>query len=660
MGAVVVTAVLAAAAPRAEAHGGGGGGGSIPSEGAAACVDGMAGSFPCRQVDLGAWLSVADIGGGTGNDVWGWRHGGSGREFALMGRSSGTAFVEVTDPFAPVYLGDLPAHGANSIWRDIKVYADHALIVSEANAHGLQVFDLTALLAVGTPPVTFVETAHFPGFGHAHNVAINETTGYAYAVGSDECAGGLYIIDVSAPAAPVLAGCFGADGYTHDVQCVLYTGPDAAYVGREICLAANEDSLTIVDVTDKGAPVQVSRTEYLGRGYTHQAWFTDDQAWILLDDESDELIYKHNARTYVVDATDLDAPVFSAIYTSGLPVIDHNQYVVGSVAYQAQYTGGLRLLDLTDIGVGPLCELGYLDVYPDGNERTFDGAWSVYPFFPSGTVLIGAREGLGIALPDLGGAVCPADPPIVQNQRQARCINALNKAGLKVAQTQGKEADRCIKDASRQKIPDAQACLTGDLKEKVLKARLRTLGLESKRCLEDPPTIGYTSGTALNDAAVTHETALWQDVYGPDLQAAVILKTDDAVGASCQSTVARFYDKVMQARLKAFTDCKKTGLKLAAIVSVATLEACFDEMLADVKGKVAKARTRFASKVTAKCAGVDRDAAFPGACVGAGDFATCVDERGACRACLLLNGMDGLARDCDLLDDGVADASCPP
>ena len=75
---------------------------------------------------------------------------------------------------------------------------------------------------------------------------------------------------------------------THDAQCIIYAGPDTAYTGREICFAYNEDTLTIVDVTDKSAPVQISRTGYNNRQYTHQGWVTDDHAWLLMDDELDE------------------------------------------------------------------------------------------------------------------------------------------------------------------------------------------------------------------------------------------------------------------------------------------------------------------------------------------------------------------------------------
>lgn len=72
---------------------------------------------------------------------------------------------------------------------------------------------------VSQGPVTFAETSHFPHFTTAHNIFINEDTGYAYVVGSTQCAGGLYIIDISEPLSPTFEACFSEDGYVHDVQC---------------------------------------------------------------------------------------------------------------------------------------------------------------------------------------------------------------------------------------------------------------------------------------------------------------------------------------------------------------------------------------------------------------------------------------------------------
>ena len=84
----------------------------------------------------------------------GWTDPLTGREYVLLGRSTGTSFVDISNPEQPIYLGNLPTHSVASAWRAIKVYADHAYIVSEASGHGMQVFDLRQLRAVASPPVS--------------------------------------------------------------------------------------------------------------------------------------------------------------------------------------------------------------------------------------------------------------------------------------------------------------------------------------------------------------------------------------------------------------------------------------------------------------------------------------------------------------------------
>ncbi len=370
-----------------------------------ACKNGVADIFPCANVDLLAHLPLDEIGGGRGNDIWGWRDGN--REYALVGRSTGTAFVEMTDPENPVYLGNLPTEIKPSPWRDIKVYRDHAFVVSDsAGDHGMQIFDLTQLRNVANPPVEFEPTTVYGRFGSAHNLVINEDSGYAYAVGSDSCRGGLHMIDISTPTRPKFAGCFGEDGYTHDAQCVIYRGPDKAYRGSEICFAANEDSITVVDVTDKSAPFMLSRNTYTGSAYTHQGWLTEDHAYFVVDDELDEQRFDHNAKTYVWDMSDLTNPRITGAHLSLQRSIDHNQYVAGNFTYQANYQQGLTILEIVDPATARLEQVGFFDSYPESNVAEFDGAWSVYPYLKSGAVLISdINRGLFIVRPRLTAAL---------------------------------------------------------------------------------------------------------------------------------------------------------------------------------------------------------------------------------------------------------------
>jgi choice-of-anchor B domain-containing protein len=324
-----------------------------------------------------------------------------------MGCDNGIAFVDVSDAVNPVYVGKLPTHTVASIWRGVKTMRDHAVVVSEAANHGLQVFDLRNLRTFAGVPLTFTETAHYPTFGDSHNVVADETTGYGYAVGTGTCDGGLHMIDLRSPASPSFAGCFSADGYTHDAQCVLYQGPDARFVGREICFASNEDTLTIVDVENKAAPALLSRVGYSGVGYVHQGWLTEDQSYFLVDDEFDEVTFGHGTRTYVFDVRALDAPVLVGFHTAPSTAIDHNLFIRGEYAYEANYRSGLRILDLGGVATASLSEAAYFDVVPKDDAPDYSGAWGNYPFFASGIVLVsGIEQGLFVLKPHL-----PPSPP---------------------------------------------------------------------------------------------------------------------------------------------------------------------------------------------------------------------------------------------------------
>ncbi len=359
------------------------------------CQSGVAAGFACHNVELLARMPLASMGGGTGSDGWGWKDSETGRYYALMARSSGTSFIDVTDPESPVYLGNLPSTSGDRPWRDVKVYSNHAFIVADGIAgHGMQVFDLTRLRGVDSPQVFNTDTL-YGGIGAAHNIAINEDSGFAYIVGSGQCAGGLHMVDISSPTSPSFAGCFSADGYTHDVQCLMYSGPDTDHQGAEICFASNEDSLTIVDVSNKADAVMLGKVDYPDKAYSHQGWLDRDQGLFFMGDEIDELTFGMNTRTLIFDVRDLDNPVYATAHLHSTSVIDHNMYVNGNYLYQANYQGGLRILRI-DRGASPgLTEVAYFDTEPESDSLIFDGAWNVYPFFDNGTILVSdANNGL--------------------------------------------------------------------------------------------------------------------------------------------------------------------------------------------------------------------------------------------------------------------------
>ena len=403
-----------------------------PESEANLCAD----EYPCQNMTLLANLSPQELLGERLNDIWGWTDPQTGKEYALVGLTDRLTFVDISTPEEPIVVGtlpesidesgptDIPYHyddkedeGKAAPWRDIKVFDNHAYVVSDGQPHGLQIFDLTRLRDVSDTPTTFTEDVHYTDFGNAHNIAINEQSGYAYVVGSNRVGGGLYILDINSPQNPQFDG-FHADstvglpkrqedgsristGYVHDTQCVIYNGPDADYSGQEVCFNSSETDFVIADVSDKAATETISASGYAGSEYAHQGWLTEDHRYFLLDDELDENSNGGPTTTYIWDVQDLDDPELIGTYESELSTIDHNQYVKGNFTYQANYTSGLRIFDLSEIGSANLQEVAFFDTYPSDDATKFDGAWSNYPYFESGIVIVSdISNGLFVLSPD--------------------------------------------------------------------------------------------------------------------------------------------------------------------------------------------------------------------------------------------------------------------
>lgn len=355
------------------------------------CDNGMAGIYPCNGYDLLGRLSLNDLGAISGNDIWGWTDPSTNNEYAIVGLDNGTAFVNITDTDNLIYLGKLPTATDPSSWRDVKVYQNHAFIVSEAVGHGMQVFDLTRLRNSTGAPSTFTDDARYTGFGNAHNIVINENTGFAYVVGTarnDAFSGGVHFINIQDPKNPLAAGGYGLNGYTHDAQVITYNGPDAEYAGREIFVGANEDQVVLVDVTDKNNPTSISSIQYGNLSYTHQGWFTEDHQYFILGDELDEIDFGFNSRTLVFDFTDLDIPILHTTYLGPTAAIDHNGYVKDNLYYLANYTAGVRILSLAVLSGKSITELGFFDTFPNNNNTAFNGVWSIYPYYASGKIVV--------------------------------------------------------------------------------------------------------------------------------------------------------------------------------------------------------------------------------------------------------------------------------
>jgi len=378
------------------------------------CDNGTANGYACQNVDLVSFVPLKDLRMNRGvrlNDVWGWTDEETGKEYGIVGHMEAAVFIDVSDVLHPIVLGELPRTPGSpgSTWRDMKVFKNHAFIVADGAAqHGMQVFDLTRLRDWSGSFELYEPDVLYTNIASAHNIVINENTGFAYTVGNssggETCGGALHMIDINEPKNPTFVGCFNdpatgsqGSGSTHDAQCVTYSGPDTEHQGKEICVGANGTAISVADVSDKEHPVAISQGTYPNSAYVHQGWFTEDHRYFYQNDEGDETGgITDRTRTMIWDLSDLDEPEMIAEYLGDTNSTDHNLYVKGDFMYQTNNASGLRVIDIRD-RANPV-EVGFFDTTPNGkNVAGFDGTWSSYPYFKSGAILVTSRrEGLFI------------------------------------------------------------------------------------------------------------------------------------------------------------------------------------------------------------------------------------------------------------------------
>lgn len=400
--------------------------------------------------DLGALPVPGVWAKGMMNDIWGWTSP-AGEEYALAQNSGGVAFVRVTDPENPVFLGRVesqsPLNFAN-IWGDPATFGNFGYFVTEIVGSSIIIVDMSGLDALGaaaTPdtdlpaPTFFVEPG---GYLSSHNVRVNETTGFAYvagvrlAPGAANNACGLetpprfntLILDLNTdPTNPDVAACLPNVG-EHDFHVEIYTGPDVRHQGNEIAYVFDGRDRTgaaiggfteIWDVTDKNNIQVLAKFRVPGLVFSHNGWTTEEQDFLFIGDEIDELVLagwqfseffaqpvdnptnKPATGTYIVDIRQLDNPVFFDRYSDDTVGLDHNFVVEDNLLYIASYTSGTRVLEigrdsndnvtLTPVArmdTEPRLQKNILNIKQEEKfSSAFLGQWGIYKFLDSDTII---------------------------------------------------------------------------------------------------------------------------------------------------------------------------------------------------------------------------------------------------------------------------------
>ncbi|MCH8221405.1 MAG: choice-of-anchor B family protein [Proteobacteria bacterium] len=382
-----------------------------PAISAADCVNGSAGGFPCNKVDVLSHIALDEFSSNPqrANDIWGFYDLNTEREYALIGLENGVAIVDVSNPSSPFEIDTVA--GASSTWRDIKVYQFfdetsqrfHAFAyVTTDNANiGLRLIDLSGLPhsvsgSVAVSPELSAHNVYITNLDYTTNSVVDGVPPVLYTAGSNLSNGRIRAYALDVPTVLTLTADAPVVGSSHDLSSVTIRDArinqcPAATTHCVLLIDANEDNLQIWDATNPANPVRLSSTLYAELGFVHSAWFTRDGNYAFVQDELDELDFGGNTRLRIFDMSNLAQPVLAGTWTGTEAAIDHNGFVRGNRYYMANYTRGLTILDISN-PVQPV-ESGFFDTFPANNFANFAGAWGVYPYLPSGNLLLSDING---------------------------------------------------------------------------------------------------------------------------------------------------------------------------------------------------------------------------------------------------------------------------
>jgi choice-of-anchor B domain-containing protein len=374
----------------------------------ASCVQGFAGQFPCRNIDFRAQIALNQFSTqpASAANLWGFVDLNDQREYAVIGLRNGTAVVDVTDPANPREVAIVP--GNSSAWREVKIYQHfsavanryraYAYVSTEAPGSGLQVIDLSGLPSSVTLATTLTDTGsqhtlYVSNIDYATNVALPGQEAFLYSAGSNVNGGAWRAYSLANPASPVFVSTVPAAQYMHDSTSLHITDNrttqcDQAHNPCEVLVDFNENSVNLWDVTNKAQPVLLSSTTYPTVQYTHSGWPSADQRYVFIHDELEEIRRGLNTHIYTMNLDDLRTPSIVVSYQGPNTTTDHNGYTKGDLYYVSHYRRGLVVFDAAN--PNQLREIGSFDTFlaPAADSAGTDGAWGVYPFLPSGIVVV--------------------------------------------------------------------------------------------------------------------------------------------------------------------------------------------------------------------------------------------------------------------------------
>ncbi|HET9252834.1 MAG TPA: choice-of-anchor B family protein, partial [Candidatus Eisenbacteria bacterium] len=191
-----------------------------------------------------------------------------GREYAVLGTTTGTSIVNVTNPSAAYEVTFIP--GITSQWREMKSYGNYIYVTTEAQGGGIQIVRMT------DPENPVLVSTYATNFNRAHTLTLDASRGLLLANGTRFNAGatGVRILSLANPEAPVEIGVYATD-YVHD----SWVKNDTLYAS---CIQSA--NMRIFDFSDPTNPFDIHGWTYPG-ARTHQGEKSQDNRFLYVCDE---------------------------------------------------------------------------------------------------------------------------------------------------------------------------------------------------------------------------------------------------------------------------------------------------------------------------------------------------------------------------------------
>ena len=130
---------------------------------------------------------------------WGWADNITGKEYGIIGSTTGTYIVEVTDPANPVQRAYVSSRHTNMGWHEYKTYGNYLYIVADGVSNQLQIVDMSYL-----PDSVHVAYDSNALISSAHTISIDGDKMYLAWVLTPSGRHKMQVYSLANPIAPVL------------------------------------------------------------------------------------------------------------------------------------------------------------------------------------------------------------------------------------------------------------------------------------------------------------------------------------------------------------------------------------------------------------------------------------------------------------------------